>query len=250
MGAIASQITSLTIVYSTVYSDADQSKHQSSASMAFVWGIQREPVNSPHKWPVTRKCFHLMTSWYGHSNCLGTSEGTPAICIMVQSKTPHMCLPTHCPILILRTWNQEETYGKVSMIKLKHTETTNENLGYVIGMYDCQGYSTIEYYRIVQVKSIKSTVFNALIINHQTVTLFFSKWMLQLYTEIRHLMIVRDKSLSGHYSWILCHETKLNRNNDFCSAAVCPPHLFGVALTISRRLLTNYIKAKAHCGNL
>ena len=57
MGAIASQITSLTIVYSTVYSDADQRKHQSSASLAFVWGINREPVNSPHKWPVTRKMF-------------------------------------------------------------------------------------------------------------------------------------------------------------------------------------------------
>ena len=52
MGAMASQITSLTIVYSTVYSGADQSKHQSSASLAFVWGIHRGPVNSPHKWPV------------------------------------------------------------------------------------------------------------------------------------------------------------------------------------------------------
>ena len=55
MSAIASQITSLTIVYSTVYSGADQSKHQSSASLAFVWGIHRGPVNSPHKWTVTRK---------------------------------------------------------------------------------------------------------------------------------------------------------------------------------------------------
>ena len=57
MGAIASQITSLTIVYSTFYSGADQSKHQSSVSLAFVWGIHRGPVNSPHKWPVTRKMF-------------------------------------------------------------------------------------------------------------------------------------------------------------------------------------------------
>ena len=57
MGAIASQITSLTIVYSTVYSGLDQRKHQSSASLAFVWGIHRGPVNSPHKWPVTRKMF-------------------------------------------------------------------------------------------------------------------------------------------------------------------------------------------------
>ena len=57
MGAIASQITSLTIVYSTVYSGAGQRKHQSSASLAFVRGIHRGPVNSPHKWPVTRKMF-------------------------------------------------------------------------------------------------------------------------------------------------------------------------------------------------
>ena len=57
MGPIASQITSLTIVYSTVYSGADQRKHQSSASLAFVRGVHRGPVNSPHKWPVTRKVF-------------------------------------------------------------------------------------------------------------------------------------------------------------------------------------------------
>ena len=57
MDKIASQITSRTIVCSTVYSDADQRKHQSSASLAFVWGIHRGPVNSPHKGPVTRKMF-------------------------------------------------------------------------------------------------------------------------------------------------------------------------------------------------
>ena len=39
MGAIASQITSVSIVYSTVCPCADQRKHQSSASLAFVWGI-------------------------------------------------------------------------------------------------------------------------------------------------------------------------------------------------------------------
>ena len=56
-GEVASQITSLTIVYSTVYTDADQRKHQSSASLAFVCGIHRGPVTSPHKWPVMRKMF-------------------------------------------------------------------------------------------------------------------------------------------------------------------------------------------------
>ena len=57
MGAIAFQITSLTIVFSTVYSDADQRKHKGSASLAFVQRIHRGSVNSPHKWPVTRRMF-------------------------------------------------------------------------------------------------------------------------------------------------------------------------------------------------
>ena len=57
MGVITSQITSLATVYSIVYSDVDQRKHQSSVSLAFVRGIHRGPVNYPHKWPVTRKMF-------------------------------------------------------------------------------------------------------------------------------------------------------------------------------------------------
>ena len=64
MSAMASQITSLTIVYSTVYSGTDQRKHQSSASLAFVRG--NSPVNSPHKGPVTWKMFPLddvITHW-------------------------------------------------------------------------------------------------------------------------------------------------------------------------------------------
>ena len=54
MSTITSQITSLTIVYSIVYSGADQRKRQSSVSLAFV---KEWSVNSPHKWPVTRKMF-------------------------------------------------------------------------------------------------------------------------------------------------------------------------------------------------
>ena len=57
MGSMASQITSLTIVYSAVYWGADQRKHQSSASLAFVRWIHRGLVNSPHKGPVTPKMF-------------------------------------------------------------------------------------------------------------------------------------------------------------------------------------------------
>ena len=71
---MASQITSLTTVYSTVYSGADQRKHQSSASLAFVWGIHRWPVNSPHKCPVTRKMAevisHTAHDWRFGRKCL------------------------------------------------------------------------------------------------------------------------------------------------------------------------------------
>ena len=59
MGAMASQISSLTIVYSTIYLGADERKHQSSTSLAYMKGIHRWPVNSPHKGPVTRKMFPL-----------------------------------------------------------------------------------------------------------------------------------------------------------------------------------------------
>ena len=64
MSVTESIMTGVSIVYSTVCSGADQIKHQSSASLAFVRGIHRWPVNSPHKGPVTRKCFHLMFNRY------------------------------------------------------------------------------------------------------------------------------------------------------------------------------------------
>ena len=54
MSLMASQITSLTIVYSPVCSDTDQRKHQTPRHW-FLWGTS--PVNSPHKRPVTRKMF-------------------------------------------------------------------------------------------------------------------------------------------------------------------------------------------------
>ena len=67
MSAMVSQFTSLIIVNSTVYTSK---KNQSSASMAFVWGIHRGPANSPHKWPVTRKMFpfddHVITHQCSH----------------------------------------------------------------------------------------------------------------------------------------------------------------------------------------
>ena len=66
MGQMESQITSLTIVYSTVYSGAEQRKLQSSVSLAFMWGIHRSPVNSPHKWPVMREMFPFDNATMGY----------------------------------------------------------------------------------------------------------------------------------------------------------------------------------------
>ena len=64
MTTMASQITSLAVVYSSVYLDADQRKHQSSASLAFVWGIHRDRWIPRTKGQLRGKCFHLMTlSW-------------------------------------------------------------------------------------------------------------------------------------------------------------------------------------------
>ena len=87
MSAMASQITSLSIVYSTVDSGADQRKHQSPVSLAFVRWIPRWSVNSPHKWPVTRKifpfndvimvwiCSFVVRSLPSRSDCFTTSRG-------------------------------------------------------------------------------------------------------------------------------------------------------------------------------
>ena len=57
MNTMASEITNITIVYSTTYSGVDQRKHQSSASLAFVCGIHRWPTNSRHKGPMMQKMF-------------------------------------------------------------------------------------------------------------------------------------------------------------------------------------------------
>ena len=57
MSAMASQITGASIVYITVCWGAEQRKYRNSAPLAFVRGIHRWPVNSPHKGSLTRKIF-------------------------------------------------------------------------------------------------------------------------------------------------------------------------------------------------
>ena len=82
MDAIASQIISLMIVYSTVYSDADQSKHQSSASLA---------LNSPHKWPVTRKMFpfdDVIMFWLKKTRLFNVFQRTVTVLYRDRAWTP------------------------------------------------------------------------------------------------------------------------------------------------------------------
>ena len=90
MGVMASQITSLSIVCSTVCSGRGQRKHKSSASLTFVRGIHWWPVNSPHKGPVTRKMltFDNVVMIYLIATCL--------------------CYP--CSTLILNWYNPERAH--------------------------------------------------------------------------------------------------------------------------------------------
>ena len=62
MSTTASQATTLGTVCPTVYSDADQRKRQSSASLAFAGRIHRWSVTSPHKGPLTRN----VSIWWRH----------------------------------------------------------------------------------------------------------------------------------------------------------------------------------------
>ena len=98
MTMMASQITSLTIVYSTVCSCEDQRKHQSSTSLAFVRGIHRWPVNSPHKGPVTRKMFPFdeVIMWYHMASWIlvTTASGNA---FLFDSNEPS-CVLQWCPI--------------------------------------------------------------------------------------------------------------------------------------------------------
>ena len=87
---VASQITSFTSVYSTVYSDADQRKHQSSGSLAFVRGIHRGPVNFFAQ--MASNAENVSISWRHHgkvvswSDCISfTSDDWSSICRVMET---------------------------------------------------------------------------------------------------------------------------------------------------------------------
>ena len=89
MDAMASQITSLTIVYSTVYSDADQRKHESSASLAFMGGIHRGPTQ------MASNAENIPIWWRHHVNSkvVTTSTGYVTYLILLEKDAVYNWLP-------------------------------------------------------------------------------------------------------------------------------------------------------------
>ena len=99
MDSMTSQITSLTIVYSVVYSGADQRKHQSSASLAFVWGIHRDRWIPPQMASNTEN----VSIWWRHhdhtciirgafeiSNALKRGIQNVIVCVIFQHFFKHV----------------------------------------------------------------------------------------------------------------------------------------------------------------
>ena len=128
---MASQITNLTIVYSTVYSGADQRKHQSSASLAFVGGIHRWPVNSPHKGLVTRKMIlfddvitaMLFGGPWGSVDRGNESHG-------ISSYWPVTMNVTHYELLVwnmsAREWHQHDQMDGLSYKYINHVDAMHD----------------------------------------------------------------------------------------------------------------------------
>ena len=130
MTTMASQITSPTVVYSTVYSDADQRKHQSSTSLAFVWGIHRDRWIPRTKGQLRGKCFRLMTSSWKHIN--GPMQQQNNHCTQVillyinQTTTSWHCVRKHKNTFVLflnteadggRSWNISSWNVNTIMLK-------------------------------------------------------------------------------------------------------------------------------------
>ena len=125
MGTLASQIASLTIVFSTVYSDTDQRKRQSSASLAFVRGIPR----TNGQW--RGKCFRLMTSsWLGQ--------------VIAWSLTPRSHYLNKCWLIIKRNlwhWSRNYLTRIADVVSTKHAFT---HMKYIFcNMYIAESHLTL-----------------------------------------------------------------------------------------------------------
>ena len=154
MTTMASQITSLMVVYSTVYSDADQRKHQSSATLAFAWGIHRGRWIPRTKGQLRGKCFHLMTSsWiyyiiqtkianmiYNNSLCCYivtyVCECMCVICVMCVNHThTYVCRVYVCDLGVSVIFMHTRTNT--------HTYVTNMSKEYTLVLFDTEPQKTV-----------------------------------------------------------------------------------------------------------
>ena len=136
MSKMASQITSLMVVYSTVYPGVDQRKHQGSASLAFVTGIHRWPVNLPHKGLITRKKFpfddvimaipNLNTIWHFKKNHLSingpsTAPNTSACIFMINMKNGYWILNNISSVMYTAMSDKCDTYiMKINLVRFRY----------------------------------------------------------------------------------------------------------------------------------
>ena len=121
MSMMASQITGVLIVCSTVCSSADQRKRQSSMSLAFVWGIHRCLMDSLHKGPVTRKMFPFHDVIM-HINGYGQTAATP----LLTAVTPLLTHWSYCSLVLIhwyhsyqslqdgQSWHPSNSFSKIT----------------------------------------------------------------------------------------------------------------------------------------
>ena len=125
MTTMAYQITSLTVVYSTVCSDADQRKHQSSASLAFVWGIHRDRWIPRTRGKLSGKCFRLMTS-----SCPCLQKILPHEDVMTWTLFPH-----HWPWMESGGFLSKDNSNFHVLLKLLH-KLSNKQSNYLTPIWD------------------------------------------------------------------------------------------------------------------
>ena len=125
MGMVASQITRIMIVYSTIHSGEDQRKHQSSTTLAFVWGIHRWPVNSLHKWPVTQKMFPFddfsIIIWVNNDSYLSIFSGC-------MQRSPTLVVTS---VTVNTTFNQQLGHS-AEAISTSYVQLENKNKQIII----------------------------------------------------------------------------------------------------------------------
>ena len=142
MTTIASQITSLTIIYSTVYSDADLRKHQSSAPPAFVWGIHRDRWIPRTNGQLRGKCFHLMTSscWqdYHYNTYIAYNFAT----INATRLWNNQRLPLHLALIGELMW---VVWKKLAVIIGLHIGPKHDNWIAFNSWFQCVGYDDMAH---------------------------------------------------------------------------------------------------------